>query len=409
MEGFESIVKEFDFFFPKEAPAQIVKKSNQLYIGIPKETDPFENRITLRPEAVQILVKNGHNIIVESGAGDGSKHLDSDYSEAGATIVSSKKEVYDTDIILKINPPSADEYQFLKSGQTIISTLSITSMTKEFLQLVNRLRITCVAYDMIRDKGGEYPIVKAMSEIAGSTVMLIAGDYLSSSNDGKGIILGGITGVPPSKVVVLGSGTVAEMAVRTALGLGADVKVFDNHVYRLRRLKSVLTTPQLYTCTLDTAMLKDALKRADVVIGAIRPLKDGGSITIITEEMVASMKPNSVIVDVSIDHGGCFETSTPTTHANPIFKKYDVIHYCVPNIASRVPRTATAAISNILTPLLLKVAGYMGIDEVFFNEEGLANGVYTYKGSVTKKPIAERFNERFNHLNLIIGSRGKNS
>jgi alanine dehydrogenase len=235
--------------------------------------------------------------------------------------------------------------------------------------------------------------------------MLIAAEYLSSNNDGKGLILGGLTGVPPSKVVILGAGTVAEYAARTALGLGAEVKIFDNHVYRLRRVKELLGQHHLYTSTIDSVMLRDAIVRADVVIGALRSPDGGRTPCVITDEMVSSMKPSSVIIDVSIDHGGCFETSEPTTHLSPTYRKYDVIHYCVPNIASRVAHTATAAISNIITPMLLKIGNIGDVDKAIFESEGFAKGVYTYRGGVTNRTIAQKFNLKHKNLNLIISAR----
>jgi alanine dehydrogenase len=244
------------------------------------------------------------------------------------------------------------------------------------------------------------PVVRAMSEIAGSTVLLIAAEYLSSVNNGKGIILGGVTGVPPTRVVILGAGTVAEYAARTALGLGAEIKIFDNQIYKLRRIKHALGQ-QVYTSTIDILTLGEAIRAADVVIGAMRPEK-GIAKCIVSEEMVASMKPNSVIIDVGIDQGGCFETSELTNHKNPVYKKHDVIHYCVPNIASRVARTATTALSNIFTPILLQLAEEGGIDDMISINKWFMKSIYCYKGNLTNIMLARKFNIKYKDIELLI-------
>lgn len=287
---------------PQEALMEVKKSSKQLLIGIPKELDINENRIVLTPEAVSILVNNGHQLHIETRAGDFSKFSDKEYSDAGAHIAYSAREVFESDIILKVDPPTHEEIQYIKPGKTLISALQMAKLGPEYIHALNAKKITAVGFELIQDKVGGMPVVRAMSEIAGSTVMLIAAEYLNSVNNGKGIILGGITGVPPTKVVVLGSGTVAEFAARAALGLGAEIKIFDKHIYKLRRLKYAIGH-QAYTSTIDnTFILSEAISRADVVIGAMRA-EEGISPCVVTEEMVAMMKPNSVIIDVSIDQG----------------------------------------------------------------------------------------------------------
>jgi alanine dehydrogenase len=260
-----------------------------------------------------------------------------------------------------------------------------------------------VAFELLEDEVGNIPVVRAMSEIAGSTVLLIAAEYLSSAHDGRGIILGGITGVPPTKVVILGAGTVGEYAARTAIGLGAEVKIFDNHLYKLRRIKQELGQ-QVFTSTIDLTYLRDALIRADVVIGAIRA-EDGSTPMIISETMVRQMKENSVIVDVSIDQGGCFETSQLTTHSHPVFKRHGVIHFCVPNVAARVAHTATYALSNIFAPMLLAADQAGGIEELLFAKDWFMNGVYSYKGTLTNKGLARRLNMRYKDMGLFRVAR----
>lgn len=362
-----------------------------------------ENRVSLNPEAVGLLVDNGHQVVVESTAGQKAKFTDREYSEAGARISYDTEEVFKSSIVLKIAPPTPQEIGYLVPGKTLISALQIGSQTVDYLKALNDKRITGIAIEQIEDKVGGLPTVRAMSEIAGSTVIPIATEYLSSVNNGKGVLLGGITGVPPTKVVVLGAGTVAEFAARAALGLGAQIKVFDNHIYKLRRLKHALGQ-QIYTSTIDTATLIESLKSADVVIGAIRAER-GRSRCIVTEEMVSSMKPDSIVIDVSIDQGGCFETSRVTTHSNPVFKKYDVIHYCVPNIASRVARTATSAFSHIFTPVLLQIAEAGSIEDMIFANRWFMKGVYTFKGNITNADVGTKFNMKCKDLSLFIGTR----
>jgi alanine dehydrogenase len=402
MKGFSELAQE-QALYPEESLLKIKTKFKSLFIGIPREIEEYENRLMLTPEAVALLVNNGHDIWIETKAGAYSKFSDKEYSDAGAKIVYSAKEVYQADIILKVMPPTLDEITYLRNGQTLFSALQLAKVSQEFIDAVSKQKVTGIALEFLEDKVGGKPVVRAMSEISGSTVMLIAAEYLSSSNEGKGIILGGITGVPPTKVVILGAGTVAEYAARTAMGLGAEVKIFDNHIYKLRRLKQNLGA-HIYTSTFDSATLSQALADCDVAIGALRS-EDERSTCIVTEEMVSNMKSNSVIVDVSIDQGGCFETSQITSHKKPTYRKYDVIHYCVPNIASRVSRTATTALSNIMTPMLLQIANSGGIEEVVFTKEWLMKGVYTYKGSLTHAALAKRFDMKYKDMKLFMISR----
>lgn len=389
--------------YPKESMLAVEERRRSLFIGIPKESSFQENRVGLTPDAVKQLTDQGHRIQVESGAGSPSKYSDNEYSEAGAKIVYSTDEVYEADIILKIAPPTYDEIEYLRPGQTLISAVHFGSLTSDYINALMAKKINAISFELLRDKSEAKPVVRAMSEIAGSTVMMVAAEYLSSSNEGKGIILGGITGVAPTKVVILGAGTVAEYAARAALGLGAEVKVFDNHIYKLRRLKHNVGA-QLFTSTLDKAVMYHEIKQADVVIGAF--VADEGQITCVVEEsVVAQMNPGSIIIDVCIDQGGCFETSEITSHSRPVYRKYDIIHYCVPNIPSRVPRTATQALSNIFTPIFTEFSKYGGINEVLFMNEHHRSGVYIYKGSLTNAHIAKKFGMRYKELGLMIAVR----
>jgi alanine dehydrogenase len=399
--GFETLAKAS--FAPQEQMLAVKKKKNSFFIGLPKEISLQENRITLTPDAVELLVNNGHEIWIETKAGVGSKFSDQQYSEAGAKIVYSPQEVYKADFILKIEPPTEEEIELMHPGQTLISALQLGHLRPEQVQSLLKKKITSLGFELIEDKVGGMPIIRAMSEIAGSTVMTIASEYLSSTNNGKGVILGGITGVPPTKVVIIGAGTVAEFAARAALGLGADVQIFDNHLYKLRRIKHILGQ-QLYTSTIDTITLGDTLTTADVVIGALRAEK-GKVRHVVTEEMVSKMKPDSLIIDLSIDQGGCVETSEITTLKKPVFRKHDVIHYCVPNVASRVAHSATNALSNIFTPTILRAAEEGGIEEMIFLHKWFMKGVYTYKGGLTNEAVARKFGLKHKSIELLLAAR----
>lgn len=389
--------------YPKESMMAVEERRRSLFVGIPKESSFQENRVGLTPDSVKQLTDQGHRFHIEAGAGSHSKYSDNEYSEAGARIVYSTEEVYEADIILKIAPPTYDEIEYLRPGQTLISAVHFGNLTSDYINALLRKKINAISFELIRDKSDAKPVVRAMSEIAGSTVMMVAAEYLSSSNEGKGIILGGITGVAPTKVVILGAGSVAEFATRAALGLGAEVRVFDNHIYKLRRLKHNVNA-QIFTSTLDKAIMYNEIKQADVVIGAF--VADEGQITCVVEEsVVAQMNPGSIIIDVCIDQGGCFETSEITSHSRPIYRKYDVIHYCVPNIPSRVPRTATQALSNIFTPIFTEFSKYGGINEVLFMNDHYRSGVYIYKGSLTNAHIAKKFGMRYKELGLMIAVR----
>lgn len=388
---------------PQESMLEVKKQKHQLFIGIPKETSFQENRIALVPEAVALLVNNGHHIVVEANAGIASHFTDSDYSEAGAQIVYSPEDVYKADIILKVGNPANAEIEMMQAKQTLISILRIANQNEEYIKKLSNKRISAIAFDYIRDKTGIFPIVQIMSEIAGSASVLIAAEYLGNSNGGKGLLLGGISGVTSTEVVILGAGTVGEFAARAAIGLGAEVKVFDNSLYKLRRLQNNIGT-RISTSILDPKTLLKALKTADVAIGAILA-KEGLAPCVVSEDMVSEMKFGSVIVDVSIDQGGCFETSQPTNHTHPTFRKYGVTHYCVPNIASRVSRTASYALSNIVSPILLRIGNGGGIENVLWADEGFRNGVYLYKGAVTNKYISEVCKMPFKDLNLLMATR----
>jgi alanine dehydrogenase len=385
---------------PKEEMLEIARKKGSLFIGIPKEISFQERRVALVPEAVSLLVANGHRVKIETKSGEGSNFTDNEYSEAGAEICHDVREVFACDIIFKVAPPSETEVDMMTGNQTLISALQISVQPKVILQKLMQTKITAIAWDYIRDEEGVYPVVRTMGEIAGTTSILVAGELLSSFSEGKGIMLGGIAGVTPTEVVVIGAGTVGEFAVRAALGLGASVKVFDNSLSRLRRIQNDIGS-RIYTSVLNPKVLAKSLKRADVVIGAIRaPL--GRTPCVVTEEMIQSMKNGSVVVDVSIDQGGCFETSRVTNHIEPTFVQHGVIHYCVPNIASRVSRTASFALSNIFSPILLDMGDHGGCRDLIKNDQGFRGGVYIYKGTLTSEVLGQVFNLKYKNIELLI-------
>jgi alanine dehydrogenase len=385
---------------PQEERLETGKKKGRLYIGIPKEITFQENRIALVPDAAALLVNSGHRVVVQSGAGKPSNFQDNDYSDAGAEIAYSAEEVYKADIILKVSPPSLEEIDMMQQNQTLICTLQLTVQPESFIKKLIAKKITGIAFEWIRDEEGIYTVIRSMGEIAGITSVLVAAEYLSNVNNGHGSVLGSISGISPTEVVILGAGSVGDSAARAALGLGATVKMFDNSISRLRRLQYDLGT-RIFTSVIQPRVLSKHLKSADVVIGAVRG-QHGRAPMIVTEEMVSKMKAGSVIIDVSIDQGGCIETSEVTSHDDPVFRKYGVIHYCVPNIPSRVSRTASYALSTIFGPILLEIGEEGGVKEMLRKNEGVRNGIYLYKGILTNKVLGDMFKLPYKDINLIM-------
>lgn len=388
---------------PQEEAVMIKPKNNQLVIGIPKEIAFQENRIALVPDAVALLVNNGHRIIIERDAGRNANFDDNDFSEAGAEIVHSAQEVYEkSSIILKIAPPTMEELEWMKPKQILFSALQLSVQPKDFLKKIIAKKLNCIAYEMVTDGENYFPFIRAMGEIAGGTSILIAAELMSNINGGPGILLGGITGITPTEVVIIGAGTVGEYAARAALGLGATVKVFDNSIYRLRRLQSALGN-RVFTSIIVPRVLEKHLRTADVAIGALRATGARAPV-IVTERMVSEMKAGAVIIDVSIDQGGVFETSKPTNHLQPTFKLHSVIHYCVPNIPSRVARTASYAFSNLLAPILINMGEEGGFDALVRRDAGVRKGVYVYNGILTNKALSDTFKLPYKDINLLTAN-----
>jgi len=386
-----------------EETLDVKPKREPLMIGIPKETAFQENRVALTPESVGVLVNNGHRVVLEHNAGDASHFRDKDYSEAGARIVFDKSEVFKAPILVKSAPVVGEDLPYLQQGQVIISPIHLSAMKGEWLQKMMDQKITAISFENLKDDSDSYPIVRSMSEIAGSAVMLIAAQYLGSANHGKGVLLGGVSGIPPAKVVILGAGIVGEYAARAALALGASVKVFDNSIYRLKRMQNNIGQ-RMWTSVIEPRILAKQLKTCEVAVGA---LYTAGARTpvVVSEAMVSHMRPGSVIIDVSIDRGGCFETSEITSHENPVFHKYGVIHYCVPNIPSGFARTASQAISNVLMPLLLEAGEEGGFENLVWHKVHLRSGIYMFKGALTNFHLSQRFDLKYTDLNLLIASR----
>ncbi len=389
-------------YYTQPEMLQVQQKPNKLFIGIPKEITMQENRVALVPSSVATLIAHGHRVVIEAGAGERSNYSDNDYSEAGADIAYSPEQVYKANIVIKVAPPTLEEIEMMHPNQFLISPLQLPIITAEYINRLRQKRVIALAMEYIKDESGTFPVVRIMSEMAGISAMLTAAELLANTSGGKGLLLGGISGVPSAKVVILGAGIVAEYATRTALGLGAEVRIFDNNIYKLKQIQN-LVGQQLFTSAIIPQYLEQELITADVAIGAMHS-KSGRTPIIVSEEMVAKMKPGAVIMDISIDQGGCFATSEVTSLDNPTFIRHDVIHYCVPNMASRVSRTASVAVSNILTPILLKAGNTASIEAMLFNNLGLRHGVYTYKGCLCNDYLGERFQIKSTDLDLLITS-----
>lgn len=387
-------------FTTQEELLTLPSKHNKLFIGIPKEEAFQEKRIALAPSSVASLVSHGHKVVIENGAGEKSNFTNHDFSEAGAEIAYDRQMVFEANIILKVAPLTSEEIDFLHPNQIVISPIHLPTLTADAIYRLKNKRIIALAWEYIKDESGSFPLVRTLSEMAGLSAILTAADLLSSSKQGRGVLLGGITGVPPSKVVILGAGVVAEYATRAAMGLGAEVRVFDNNIYKLMRLQKRMNR-SIYTSAIIPQILESELYTADVVIGAVHA-KSGRTPIIVSESMVQKMRPGSVIIDVSIDQGGCFATSRITTHDAPTFEQHGVIHYCVPNMSSNISRTASFAVSNILTPMLLRAADASSFEHIMYKSPGLRHGVYVYKGSLTNAHIGKQFNIKSTDLELLI-------
>lgn len=386
-----------------EKPVKEEGEHQSLRIGVPREVGNEEQRVALAPSGTSALVASGHKVYVEQGAGREAHFQDEEYDEAGSEIVDDPQELYEQcELIVKVGPPVEDEMNLLQEGQILLSALNLGGTTREFLEHLMRLRITGIGFEFIRDPDGTFPLVRMMHEITGSMAIQIAGRYLESSEGGKGVMLGGISGVPPATVVILGAGVIGEWAARTALGYGAHVIVLDTELGALRALEHYLDR-SITTAVASDQYLRQAVHSADVVVGAMMA---GGerSPMVVTEDMVASMAPGGVIVDAVMDQGGCIETSRPTTHSDPVYRHQDIIHYCVPNMPSNAARTATYALTHVLVPYLIHIGEAGSINDALWQDEGLRNGTYVYRKHLTKKSLATSFGMSHRDIELLIAA-----
>ncbi|GAA5101624.1 alanine dehydrogenase [Chryseobacterium ginsengisoli] len=380
---------------PKEEKLEVIKKGKQFSIGIPKETSLNERRACITPDAVQVLIEHGHEIIIESGAGQGSFFSDLLYSESGAKITNDPKEAFGQDLILKVNPPTEEEIDYMKPNTYLVSALQINLRDKDYFLKLAEKKVNAIAFEFIVDEYKQLALVRLIGEIAGTVSVLYASELLALSN---GLMLGGITGVRPAEVVILGAGIVGEFATKAAIGLGASVRVFDNSLSKLRRLHTLVDS-RVPTSIIDPKELKKALRRADVVIGALPRLN---MTPIVTEEMVVKMKKGSVIIDITIDNGKVIETSELTTMEDPYIIKHGVIHCGLPNLTSRMPRTTTKAISNFFLSYILNYDEEGGFENMLVRKNEMKQSLYMYKGRHTKKIICDRFGLTYHDINLLI-------
>lgn len=384
---------------PQEEMLEISRQQGELFIGIPKEAYFQEKRICLTPDAVSAIVNNGHRVLMEKGAGLEAGFSDADYSEAGAQLTEDTQKVFACPLILKVEPPTLEELEWIKPKTVLISALQLKTRQRKYFETLAKKKITALAFEFIKDEDHSYPLVKALSEIAGTASVLIAAELMVNAKRGNGLLFGNISGVPPIEVVVIGAGAVGEFAVRSALGLGANVKVFDSSITKLRTIQTNVGRI-LYTSTLQPKNLMKALLRCDVAIGAVRG--HNRAPILVSEDMVRRMKKGAVVIDVCVDMGGCFETTEMTSHDSPTVIKHDVIHYGVPNIPARYPKTASISISNIFTPYLLEIAENGGLENAIRFDDGLKNGLYFYRGILTSKAISDWFDLPYSDLNLLI-------
>jgi alanine dehydrogenase len=386
---------------------QAVRRSqtqSSLRIGIPKERSADERRVCITPGGVEVLVSNGHQVLIEKNAGADARFPDHAYAEAGAEIAFSSEDVFrKSELIVKVAPADASERAMLKDGQILISAVHLGTASEVYFKDLLTKGVSGIGFEFLQSKDGTFPIVRMMHEITGSVAVQIAAQHLESNRGGPGIMLGGISGIPPATVVILGAGIIAEYAARTALGYGAQVFVMDTDLGALRRLENALDR-RIVTAMANQQYLTIAMKSADVVIGAA--LIEGNKAPCwVTEPMVELMKEGSVIVDTVIDQGGCIETSRATTHSNPVFVKHGVTHYAVPNMPAAVARTATYALNNVIVPYLIQIGDAGGLNEALWHHVTIRNGTYLYKRHLTKKAISTLHNLPYRDIDMLMASR----
>ena len=378
-------------------------KSAQLQIGLPKEHAMNEHRLLLTPESVQILVASGHEIVVETGAGTLAGFPDASYANAGATIALGTEEVFQCAIVAKVAPPTVAEIEMMRGGQTLISALQLRTRNRAYFKSLADKKITALALEEVRNSEDQSALRMAMSEIAGQMAARVGASLLADGAHGsrKGKLMGPIPGVSPARVVVLGAGVAGLSAVRAAHGMGSQVVLMDSNINRLRAAQEL--NPALITEVIQELVVAKRLKKADLMIGALHPV-NGRTPVVVSEDSIAAMEPNSVIIDISIDSGGCFGTSELTSHENPTYEKHGVIHYCIPNMASAVGHTATIALSNFVAPMLSTLSELGGVEDCLHYDLNMRAGLYLYKGLLTKRHLGEHFDLPFSNDALLFGN-----
>ncbi|MFM2291075.1 MAG: hypothetical protein RIS29_888 [Bacteroidota bacterium] len=396
----KQVPKEQRALFPEECLLREIARQPRLSIGIPKENSDVETRLALTPEGVAIVTEEGHSVYVQRGAGDPMSYTDLQYSEAGAFMVDDASEVFSADIVLKIAPPTLEELKMMHDRSSILSMLQLTNLSSDCIKLMMKKKMTAVAFELIKDEQRSFPVVSSISEIEGSTAINVASELMSNERGGKGILLGGVAGISPTEVIILGAGITGTVAARTALALGAQVKIFDHDINKLRKIQHYLGQ-QVFTSVIQPAVLFRALASADAVIGNLRYI-NGSERFMVSEELVKTMKKGAIIVDMSVDQGGCFETSECRTIKNPVFEKYGVIHYCVPNISARVARTSSMALSNIFAPMMMKIGGSGNIRSAISESAGFRNGAYIFSGILVNKLIGDYYGIQASDIGLLL-------
>jgi alanine dehydrogenase len=370
-----------------------------MIIGVPKEIKDHETRVGLVPSGVTALREAGHRVLVERGAGEGSALADREYAAAGADIVEDSAEVWRrADLVVKVKEPQPSEYSYFRPGLILFTYLHLAPL-RELTDRMVEAGVSGVAYETIRESDGSLPLLTPMSEVAGRMAVQVGAQYLETPNGGRGVLLGGVPGVAPANVVILGGGVVGSNAAKVALGMGAHVSMIDRDLNRLRQLDDIFNG---YAVTLasNTWTIGETVKQADLVIGAVL-VPGGAAPCLVSRSMVAGMKRRAVVVDVAIDQGGCFETSRPTTHSNPVYVEEGVLHYCVSNMPAAVPHTSTFALTNATFPYLLELAN-KGLERACEENRPLREGVNTYRGRITHAAVAESQGRRFEELAEVM-------
>ncbi|MCD6346275.1 MAG: alanine dehydrogenase, partial [Bacteroidales bacterium] len=354
------------------------------------------------PQAVNLLVQNGHQVLIEKNAGLASRFTSRNFAEAGAAVKEKKEDVFEADVLLKVSPLTTDEIALLRGSQTLISSINLATRDEAYFRSLMKKKTTAIAFELLQDDVHEYPVLRSMCEIAGTVSVNLGSRYLSTFENGKGILFGGITGITPAEVVILGAGMAAEYASRAALGMGAIVKVFDHSIPRLRSIKQSIGR-ELFTSVMHPPVMQKAFETADLVISTLQRLNPE-SFFLVPEDMIMSMKKGSVVVDMHIDQGSSFETGRLTNPDKPVYREHGVIHYMAPNMTSLVGRTASIALSNVLVPLILNRGRSGGIQQLIMEDHGVRHGIYMFNGILTHEMIGSYFNIPFKDIDLLLSA-----